>query len=124
MIRRTPRSTRPDTLFPYPTLVRSWAIIHANLREALEATRIGDTDRGDTLNSGAKSVALSVFEGTKQRFFAQLLLSMKLPSLLPAIDTALAAGNAVVVPLVSTAEAKLTRRIADPSASQPTAPEI
>ncbi|MEQ1494021.1 MAG: efflux RND transporter permease subunit, partial [Terricaulis sp.] len=32
----------------------------------------------------------SIFEGTKQRFFAQLLLSMKLPSLLPAIETALA----------------------------------
>src|SRR3546814_20427838 len=25
MIRRPPRSTRPDTLFPYPTRVRSWS---------------------------------------------------------------------------------------------------
>ena len=51
--------------------------------------------------------------GTKQRFFAQLLFSMKLPSLLPAVDTALAHGNAVVVQLVSTAEAMLDRRLAD-----------
>src|SRR3546814_7907651 len=28
MIRRTPRSTRTDTLFPYPTLFRSRAIAH------------------------------------------------------------------------------------------------
>jgi hypothetical protein len=70
---------------------------NANLREALEATRIVDSETGGTLNSGAKSAALSIFEGTKQRFFAQLLLSMKLPSMLPAIDGALADGNAVVV---------------------------
>jgi len=28
---------------------------------------------------------LSIFESTKQRFFGQILLSMKLPSLIPAI---------------------------------------
>src|SRR3546814_5513184 len=89
----------------YDAYAEAWAIIHANLRDALEATRIVDADSGDTLNSGAKAAALSIFEGTKQRFFAQLLLSMKLPSLLPAIDTTLAEGNAVVVQLVSTAEA-------------------
>ena len=96
----------------YDAYAEAWAIIHANLREALEATRIVDEDSGDTLNKGAKSAALSVFEGTKQRFFAQLLLSMKLPSLLPAIDGALGEGHAVVVQLVSTAEAMLDRRLA------------
>jgi hypothetical protein len=96
-----------DQIAVYDAYAEAWAIIHANLREALEATRIVDQDSGDTLNSGAKSAALSIFEGTKQRFFAQLLLSMKLPSLLPAIETALANGNAVVVQLVSTAEAML-----------------
>lgn len=50
---------------------------------------------------------------TEQRFFAQLLLSMKLLSLLPAIDAAIADGNAVVVQLVSTAEAMLNRRLGD-----------
>jgi hypothetical protein len=104
-----------DQIAVYDAYAEAWAIIHANLREALEATRIVDQDSGDTLNSGAKAAALSIFEGTKQRFFAQLLLSMKLPSLLPAIATALAAGNAVVVQLVSTAEAMLNRRLADMS---------
>src|SRR5690606_41582940 len=102
----------------------AWAIIHANVREALEATRIVDADSGATLNSGAKAAALSVFEGTKQRFFAQLLLSMKLPSLLPAIDAAIADGHAVVVQLVSTGEAMLDRRLTDLSADEREALEI
>ncbi|MFN7100985.1 MAG: strawberry notch family protein, partial [Pseudorhizobium sp.] len=102
-----------DQIAVYDSYAEAWAIIHANLREALEATRIVDSETGGTLNSGAKSAALSIFEGTKQRFFAQLLLSMKLPSLLPAIDTAIAEGQAVVVQLVSTAEAMLDRRLAD-----------
>jgi len=61
---------------------------------------------------------------TEQRFFAQLLLSMKLPSLLPAIDTTLAEGNAVVVQLVSTAEAMLDRRLADLTDAEREALEI
>lgn len=114
----------PEQISVYDAYAEAWAIIHANLREALEATRIVDADSGDTLNSGAKSAALSIFEGTKQRFFAQLLLSMKLPSLLPAIDGALAEGHAVVVQLVSTAEAMLDRRLADLSDEEREALEI
>jgi hypothetical protein len=102
-----------DQIGVYDAYAGAWAIIHANLREALEATRIVDQDSGQTLNSGAKAAALSIFEGTKQRFFAQLLLSMKLPSLLLAVAAALAEGNCVVVQLVSTAEAMLNRRLAD-----------
>jgi hypothetical protein len=114
----------PDQIAVYDAYADGWAIIHANLREALEVTRIVDGDSGNTLNSGAKSAALSVFEGTKQRFFAQLLLSMKLPSLLPAIDSALSEGQAVVVQLVSTAEAMLNRRLADLSDAEREALEI
>jgi hypothetical protein len=113
-----------DQIAVYDAYAEAWAIIHANLREALEATRIVDSETEGTLNSGAKSAALSIFEGTKQRFFAQLLLSMKLPSLLPAIDAAIADGNAVVVQLVSTAEAMLNRRLADLSDEEREALEI
>jgi len=113
-----------DQIAVYDAYADAWAIIHANLRDALEATRIVDSETGGTLNSGAKSTALSIFEGTKQRFFAQLLLSMKLPSLLPAIDAAIAEGNAVVVQLVSTAEAMLNRRLADLSDDEREALEI
>ncbi|MGV2497669.1 strawberry notch-like NTP hydrolase domain-containing protein [Pelagerythrobacter aerophilus] len=97
----------------YDAYADAWAIIHRNLDEALEATRVVDEDSGDTLNRNAKAAALSIFEGTKQRFFAQLLLSMKLPSLIPAMEEALGEEHSVVVQLVSTAEAMLGRRLAD-----------
>ena len=97
----------------YDAYADAWAIIHRNLEAALEATRVVDEDSGDTLNRNAKAAALSIFEGTKQRFFAQLLLSMKLPSLIPAMEAALGDGHSVVVQLVSTAEAMLDRRLAD-----------
>jgi hypothetical protein len=97
----------------YNAYADGWAIIHGNLASALESTRIVDGATGATLNANAKSAAMSRFEGCKQRFFAQLLLSLKLPSLLPSIASDIAAGRAVVVQLVSTAEAMLERRLAD-----------
>ncbi|WP_420607396.1 strawberry notch-like NTP hydrolase domain-containing protein [Novosphingopyxis sp.] len=108
----------------YDAYADAWAIIHRNLNAALEATRVVDEDSGDTLNRNAKVAALSIFEGTKQRFFAQLLLSMKLPSLLPAIEEALAEDHSVVVQLVSTAEAMLDRRLADLSPQEREALDI
>ncbi len=108
----------------YDAYAEAWAIIHRNLSEALEATQIVDEDSGDTLNRNAKAAALSIFEGTKQRFFAQLLLSMKLPSLIPAMEEALGDGHSVVVQLVSTAEAMLGRRLADLAPEEREAPEI
>ena len=108
----------------YDAYADAWAIIHANLSAALEATRVVDGATGATLNANAKSAALSRFEGCKQRFFGQLLLSMKLPSLVPAIEADVAAGQAVVVQLVSTAEAMLDRRLANLSAGEREALEI
>lgn len=108
----------------YDAYADAWAIIHANLESALEATRIVDAATGETLNANAKSAALSRFEGTKQRFFGQLLLSMKLPSLIPAIETDLAADHSVVIQLVSTAEAMLDRRLADLTAEERQALEL
>jgi predicted RNA methylase len=100
----------------YDAYADAWAIIHQHLEAALEATRVVDAATGATLNPAARSAALSRFEGTKQRFFGQLLLSMKLPSLLAAIADDLASGLAVVVQLVSTGEAMLMRRLADAAA--------
>lgn len=108
----------------YDAYADAWAIIHANLSAALEATRVVDGATGATLNANARSAALSRFEGCKQRFFGQLLLSMKLPSLVPSIEADLAAGQAVVVQLVSTAEAMLGRRLANLGAEEREALEI
>jgi protein strawberry notch len=87
----------PGQVAIYDAYADAWAIIHANLEVALEACRVVDSATGATLNANARSAALSRFEGTKQRFFGQLLLSMKLPSLIPAIEAAVEGGQAVVV---------------------------
>jgi hypothetical protein len=114
----------PTQIEIYDSYADAWAIIHANLQEALESTRVVDAATGGTLNANAKSAALSRFESVKQRFFGQLLLSMKLPSLVPAIENDIASGQAVVVQLVSTAEAMLDRRLAELGASERDALEI
>jgi predicted RNA methylase len=95
----------------YDTFCEAWTIIHQNLEAALELTGIVDGLENKTLNSGAKAAARSRFEGTKQRFFGQVLLSLKLPSIYPAIDEHLGEGDSVVVQLVSTAESILNRRL-------------
>src|SRR3546814_1505503 len=43
MIRRPPRSTRTDTLFPYTTLFRS----HDAVDDLAQALLVGEVDRGD-----------------------------------------------------------------------------
>ena len=90
----------------------AWSVIHRNLEDALAAAGVIDPLEGKTLNGQALSAARSRFESSKQRFFNQLLLSMKLPTLLPAIDQALERGMSAVVQLVSTSEALLDRRLA------------
>lgn len=95
----------------YDTYADAWAIIHQNMEEALALTGVVDAIENETLNSGAKAAARSRFESTKQRFFGQLLLSMKLPTVIAAIEGHLADGNSVVLQLVTTAESILDRRL-------------
>ena len=68
---------------------------------------------GRSLNGQAKGAALSRFESAKQRFFGQLLIAMKLPTMLTAIQQDVAEARHAVVQLVTTAEAMLDRRLAD-----------
>lgn len=108
----------------YDTYAEAWQIIHQNLQEALRRTGIVDDIEGTTLNKNAKSAAISRFESTKQRFFSQVLLTLKLPSLFAAIDADLEEGHSAVVQLVSTAEAMLNRRIATASPEEIAAGDI
>ncbi|WP_063612712.1 strawberry notch-like NTP hydrolase domain-containing protein [Aurantiacibacter atlanticus] len=100
-----------DQIGIYDTYADAWAIIHQNMEEALALTNVVDDLDGDTLNSGAKAAARSRFEGAKQRFFNQVLLSMKLPTLIAAINGHIDDDKAIVVQLVSTAESILDRRL-------------
>ncbi|MEE4213341.1 MAG: strawberry notch family protein, partial [Parvularcula sp.] len=101
----------PEQTHIYDAYADAWAIIHQNMEAALEATGVVDDVYGETLNSGAKAAARSRFESCKQRFFNQVLLSMKLPSLIVAVDAHLAEEMSVVIQLVSTAESILDRRL-------------
>ncbi|WP_420830020.1 strawberry notch-like NTP hydrolase domain-containing protein [Croceicoccus hydrothermalis] len=101
----------PEQVSIYDAYAEAWAIIHQNMETALALTNVVDDLEGSTLNSGAKAAARSRFESCKQRFFNQVLLSMKLPSLIGAIDQHLADGKSVVIQLVSTAESILNRRL-------------
>ena len=91
---------------------------------ALELTSIVDSMSGDTLNSGAKAAARSRFESCKQRFFGQLLLSMKLPTIIAATKIHIARDKSVVMQLVTTAESILDRRLGELSPEERASPEI
>lgn len=101
----------PEQIGIYDTYADAWAIIHQNMETALKLTDVIDAFENKTLNAMAKGAARSRFESTKQRFFGQLLLSMKLPTVLPAIDHHLAQDQSVVLQLVTTAESILDRRL-------------
>ena len=94
------------------------------MEHALELTAVVDGLENATLNSGAKASARSRFESTKQRFFGQLLLSMKLPTVIAAAKAHLAAGQSVVLQLVTTAESILNRRLGDLSPDERATLEI
>lgn len=102
---------RPDQIEIYDSYADAWAVIHRNVEAALAQTGVVDDVGGETLNSGAKAAARSRLESCKQRFFNQLLLSMKLPTIIAATDEHLAAGQSVVIQLVTTAESILDRRL-------------
>lgn len=88
------------------------------MERALALTGVVDDIDGGTLNSGAKAAARSRLESCKQRFFSQLLLSMKMPTVIAATDEHLANGQAVVIQLVTTAESILDRRLGNMSAQE------
>jgi len=102
-----------DQIADFDAYADAWSVVNQNMEAALGAAGVTDPVDGRTLNGQALSAARSRFESSKQRFFGQLLLSMKLPTLLPAIAGALEAGQSAVVQLVSTSEALLGRRLAE-----------
>ena len=94
------------------------------MEAALELTGVVDELDKSTLNSGAKAAARSRFESTKQRFFGQVLLAMKLPTVIAAVEQHIADGTSVVLQLVTTAESILTRRLNELSPEERADPEL
>jgi predicted RNA methylase len=108
----------PDQIAIYDAYADAWSIIHQNLDAVLAATNIIDRISGRALNAQARGAALSRFESAKQRFFGQVLIAMKLPTLLSAIEAHRKDGQHVIVQLVTTAEAMLDRRLASLDAEE------
>lgn len=108
----------PDQIDIYDAYADAWQVVHQHLGMVLEASNIVDRMSGATLNAIAKGAALSRFESSKQRFWSQLLIAMKMPTVVRAIEEEIAAGHVAVVQLVSTAEAILDRRLAGLSAEE------
>jgi predicted RNA methylase len=113
-----------DQIETYDAYADGWAIVHRNLEKVLEATNIVDRMSGRALNAQAKGAALSRFESAKQRFFNQLLIGMKLPTLISAIEQDLAEERHVLVQLVTTTEAMLERQLSRLSPDDTTELEI
>src|SRR3546814_10496996 len=62
MIRRPPRSTRTDTLFPYTTLFRSKSALNHGIREA-QGELIVALDSDDSLQANALEAMARVWSG-------------------------------------------------------------
>jgi predicted RNA methylase len=99
----------PEQTAIYDAYAGAFQIIHANLDAAMEITNVMGVDGCN--DSGAKAAMRSRFESLKQRFFNHLLLGMKTPAMLDAIEADLANGDSVVVQIVSTGEALMERRL-------------
>jgi hypothetical protein len=95
----------------YDSYADAFQIIHTHLDAALRA--IGVKGDAGMRNSQANSAARSAFESAKQRFFNHLLIGMKTPTLLRAMEHDLEDGHAPVVQIVSTGEALMSRRLAE-----------
>jgi len=100
----------PAQIEIYDAYAGAFRTIHHNLEAALTATGVNDA-AGETNASAARASAKSRFESTKQRFFNHLLMGMKAPTIIRAIEDDLAAGNACVIQVVSTGESLLKRRL-------------
>ena len=100
----------PAQIEIYDAYARAFRTIHHNLEAALTATGVNDAS-GQTNASAAKASAKSRFESTKQRFFNHLLMGMKAPTVIRAIDQDRQDGFACVVQVVSTGESLLKRRL-------------
>jgi RNA polymerase sigma factor (sigma-70 family) len=105
----------PDQREIYDTLAEAWQGVLAEMDKALEAIGAVVEDHPHTgakrTDGAAKSAARSAFWGAHQRFFNQVITSMKMPTVLKASEKHLADGKSVVMQLVNTNEAAQNRAI-------------
>ena len=89
----------------YDELARSWRIILNNIQQYMEST-------GADQDSNTRSRIASLIWSFQQRFFNQVITTMKMPSIIEDAKQKLADGHAVVFQLVNTGAAPTERAIA------------
>jgi predicted RNA methylase len=94
----------PEQREIYNELARAWGLILNNIQAFMEET-------GADKNPQAKSRTASLIWGFQQRFFNQVITSMKMPSVLAHAEAALEDGRAVVFQLVNTGDAGTKRAL-------------
>src|SRR3546814_17368629 len=76
----------PDQIDIYDAYADAWAIIHQNLDEVLMALNIVDRMSGQTMNAQDKGSAPSRTESAKQRILSQVLISLKMRTVVCVIE--------------------------------------
>lgn len=96
----------PEQRQLYDTLAEAWQTALRSIHQAMELTGIVETDQetGDTTtrNGRAKANVVGKFWGAHQRFFAQIITTLKMPTVLKSVEQALANEQSVVLQLVNT----------------------
>jgi hypothetical protein len=88
----------------YNELVRAWQAVLNNIENAMSEEVTGSGNNGQ-----AKSRIRSRIWGFQQRFFNQIITTMKMPSVIEDANRRLAEGSSVVLQLVNTNEAQQKR---------------
>src|SRR3546814_19733409 len=91
MIRRPPRSTRTDTLFPYTTLFRSF------VRQGIAATSL----RAIASEAGVTPALLHYYFGDKAQLVDALVEERMLPAFAAVRGRVAAAGDEIAAPVAA-----------------------
>lgn len=100
----------PDQVRTYNAGAEIWSQVQQRMQEALHLTNAGPRQKARTV---------SQFWATQQRFFRQLITAFKVPTVIRQTEDALKNGEAVVISLIGTGEARsvdqITKAVAEGS---------
>lgn len=104
--RALPHALTPEQVKLYDDMARGWQTVMQSVADSLAQT-------GGSRNGQAISAANSALWGAQQRFYNQLLTALQLPTVLTDMKAELAKGHSIVLQLVNTNEATLSRELAE-----------
>lgn len=113
---QTEHELTPEQRQLYDTLAEVWQSALKDIYDAMAVTGITEVaaESGETVtkNGRKKGNIAGKFWGAHQRFFAQIITTLKMPTVLREVEKALADGNSAVLQLVNTNHANTDRAAA------------